>query len=103
MATRILAIFAALLLVGAFAVATLGPNNMSLGQALYLLDASMLHAVQDFLRGHRMGGVWDRLALPMLVRPAWLIPAALGLICIGGAATASSGNGAPRSHPRRRS
>jgi len=101
MATRILAIFAALLLVGAFAVATLGPENMSLGQAFYLLDQPLLHDVQDFLRNHGMDWIWERLILPLLVRPAWLIPAALGLICIGGAATAGSGNGAPRSHPRR--
>jgi hypothetical protein len=100
MATKLLAVLAAVLLVGAFALATLGPENMDLGEALYALNHDVVRVLQAFTHDHAMGWLWDHVARPTLIRPAWLLPASLGLICIGAAATLSS-KGAPRSHRKR--
>ena len=100
MATKLLAILAAAFLVGAFALATLAPENMDLGGALYALNHDAVTALQGFTSAHALGWLWDHVAHPALIRPAWLLPASLGLICIGAAATTNS-RGASRSHRRR--
>lgn len=80
---RTLAVISAALLVAAVAIATFGPQSVSLGQGLYLLD----HGALDTLRAwtNRVLGhwAWSSLIEPMLVRPAWLLPASLGIICSG--------------------
>lgn len=100
MASKVLAIGAAVMLVGAFALATLAPVNMSLGQFLMATNEDLLRVLHDALRNAHMMWVWDHVVLPMLVRPAWLFPASLGLVCVGGAATFGS-NGATRGQRRR--
>jgi hypothetical protein len=40
-------------------------------------------------------------ALPVLMRPVWLLPAGLGLVAAGAAATAATRRGGARSHRRR--
>jgi hypothetical protein len=64
------------------------------------MNHDALSVVQAFTHEHAMGWLWDHVARPTLLRPAWLLPASLGLICIGCAATLNS-RGAPRSHRRR--
>jgi hypothetical protein len=100
-ASRILAIVAALLLVGAFAMATLLPPSLPLGQLLASVDHSALVAVQDFTRARMSEWMWQEVAVPVLLRPCWLIPVSLGLIAGGLALTLSSRHGAQRSHRRR--
>jgi hypothetical protein len=39
--------------------------------------------------------------LPLLLRPAWVLPVALGVLCAGGATTLATRPGVPRSHRRR--
>jgi hypothetical protein len=98
--SRILAVLAALLLVGAVAVAMLAPPDLPLGRALFLLDHDLPGALQGGIEAHFASWAWDDLALPLLVRPAWLIPAAIGLICAGISVTLGSRTGPG---PRRRS
>jgi hypothetical protein len=100
MTSKVLAIAAAILLVGAFALATLGPVNMTLGQLLVGADIDIVRFLHDGIRAAHVPWLWDHVVLPMLVRPAWLLPAALGLVCVGVAATFGS-NGAPRGQRRR--
>jgi hypothetical protein len=100
-AARILAVTAALLLVGAFALATLLPPSLSLGQFMASIDHPTLLAVQDFVRTRISEWTWREIAVPLLVRPCWLIPLSLGLVTGGLALTLSSQRGAPRSHRRR--
>jgi hypothetical protein len=100
MASRILAILAAALLVATFALATLGSYDISLGRGLILLDQDLLGRLQPAADHPVRMWMWEHLAMPFLVRPVWLLPAALGLLCAGGAATAAS-YGTPRSHRRR--
>jgi len=97
---RTLTVLSAILLVGAVALATLGPGSVSLGRALYQLD----HALPDTLHGwleRALGSwVWTEVALPLMLRPAWLPVAPLGLVCVGLAFSVSSRKPAHRSHRR---
>lgn len=87
MASRIFAVFAAMFLVGAVALGLLTPRNMTLGQALLVLDPDML----PWLKAHAAPWMWESLEVPLLIRPVWLSPAALGLVFAGAAATFNSG------------
>jgi hypothetical protein len=99
-AQRVLAVISAILLVAAVAIATFGPESISLGQALYLLD----HDVLDKLPGWstRMMGnwFWSSVIQPLLVRPAWLIPASIGIVCVGLSVSLSNRKTTHRSHRR---
>lgn len=97
---RILSILAAILLVSAVALAMLGPRGMTLGYAVTLLDQGALASLQSGLS--RPAWLWDGVARPLLVRPAWLLPAAFGLIA-GGFALSLSWSRVPSSQKRRRS
>jgi predicted branched-subunit amino acid permease len=100
-AAKVLAVVSAVLLVVAFALAVLLPPLTTLSLALSMLDHSWLVAAQDAIRNNVSEWAWLHLAVPLLVRPVWLMPAALGLVIGGAALTASRGSGAPRSHRRR--
>jgi hypothetical protein len=91
MAARVFAVLAALLLVSAVAIGTLTQPGMTLGQGILLLDRGALL----WLRDHSAAWMWDWTELPFLVRPLWLIPACLGLICAGMAASLNLGNASP--------
>jgi hypothetical protein len=97
---RILAVLAAALLVGAAALAALGPSEWSLGKVLLLLDHDATDAAHAFVGRHFAEWIWADLAMPLLVRPAWLVPATLGLICAGAAASFSGRKTAGRPHRR---
>jgi len=97
---RILAVISAVLLVAAVALATFGSESVSLGQALFLLD----HDVVDKLLAwsNRVWGnrAWAMVIQPLLARPAWLIPASAGIVCIGLSLSVSSRKSTHRSHRR---
>lgn len=98
---RTLAICAAVLLVVAFALATLEPPDMPLGSLLYQVDAGFLAALQAAIQRHLGPWIWDRVLVPLLIRPAWLLPAAGGILCAGGAASlALAGNARSTRHWR---
>jgi hypothetical protein len=101
MARRILAVLAATLLVGTVALAMLAPPDMPLGQALLAIDHQMLATLQPGTERVFAHWVWTELALPVLIRPAWLVPAALGLICAGLSLTLPTGSRAERPRQRR--
>lgn len=86
MASRIFAVLAAAFLVCAIAVGLLTPRGTTLSQALLMLDANTL----PWLKAHAAPWMWETLEIPLLVRPVWLLPATLGLICAGAAATFNS-------------
>jgi len=97
---RILAVLAAALLVGAMALAILVPPGLPLGQLLLMLDHDATTAAHAFVGRHLSEWIWSNLAMPLLLRPAWLVPAALGLICAGVATSISTNKTAGRSHRR---
>jgi hypothetical protein len=97
---RVLAVLAAALLVGAVALAMLGPPSVPLGQALFMLDHDLTDLLHGSIQRHLSAWLWDHVAAPLMLRPAWLIPAALGLICGGMSLTLSSRKSTHRSHRR---
>jgi hypothetical protein len=99
-AQRVLAVLSAALLVGAVALAMLGPPQVPLGQLLFMVDHDLMEAVHRFVGGHLATWLWDYLMVPVLVRPAWLVPAAVGLICGGTSLSLSTRKSAHRSHRR---
>lgn len=96
MAARVFAVLAALLLVAAVAIATLMPQGFTLRQSIALLDQEG----PIWLRDHSAPWLWTWVEAPFMVRPIWLLPAFLGLICAGMATTLNLGDASPR---RRRS
>jgi hypothetical protein len=92
-----------MLLVAAFAIATLEPPDMPLGSFLYSIDADLLNLLQAGIQRHLTPWLWDKVMVPVLIRPAWLLPAAAGLLCAGGAATLAMASNNPRSTRRWRS
>ncbi len=81
-----LAALGAFFLVLAFALAVLEPPFQSLGDLLAVLDPTLV-AVLNAPPGPGMAGlVWERVVIPVLLRPDWLVPTMLGLICVGLAA-----------------
>jgi hypothetical protein len=99
-AQRILAVLAAALLVGAVALAMLGPPAVPLGQMLFMLDHDLMEVVHRFFGTYLANWLWDYLVVPMLLRPAWLVPAGLGLICGGVSLSLSTRKSTHRSHRR---
>jgi hypothetical protein len=88
MITRAFLVMAACLLVAAFALAVLPQWDMSLRDALVAMDAEFPARFQAAVTRVSGQAFWHWAAEPLLVRPSWLVPASLGLICVGGAVTA---------------
>lgn len=99
-AQRTLAILSAVLLVGAVTLATLGSGMISLGRALYAIDRDLPDGLHQWLDRNLGGWAWPDMILPLLQRPAWLLPASLGLICVGLSLSVSGGKSTHRSHRR---
>ena len=99
-AQRILAVLAAALLVGAVALAMLGPPSVPLGQALFMLNHDLMNMLHSSTERYLSAWLWEHVAMPLMVRPAWMVPAALGLICAGMSLSLSTRKSAHRSHRR---
>ena len=101
MAAKILAVLSAALLVGAVALGTLGPQEMNLGETLTALDHIHYAAVEDYVRTHISAWLWEHPVRSLLVRPPWLLPAAVGVLLAGAAMTTATSQKAPNSRRRR--
>lgn len=99
-AHRVLAVIAAVLLVLAVAIATFGTESISLGQALYMLDHDVLDRLPDWTTRTFGPWGWTMIVEPLLVRPAWLIPASMGIVCVGLSMSLSNKKSSHRSHRR---
>jgi hypothetical protein len=88
MITRAFLVMAACLLVAAFALAVLPQWDLSLHEALVAIDADFPARLQSSATRTFGQAFWHWAAEPLLVRPSWLVPASLGLICVGAAVTA---------------
>jgi len=98
---RMFAILSAVFLVSAFALATILPPDLALRDALAMLDHALPGRLQAGAVANMPGWVWNVLALPLLLRPVWLLPAGLGVVCAGAAVTCASSGGTQRSRRRR--
>jgi len=93
LAARVFTVLAAALGVGAVALAGLLPVGYMLSDTLVMASPGSL----KWLEEASTLWMWDWVEMPLLVRPAWLIPAGLGLIA-GGLATSVSLRVAPSRH-----
>ena len=84
---RVFAVLAALLLIGAAVMAATGPDGLSLADAVSVVDVMAVFRFQEFALHHWPHWIWDGFAMPWLLRPAWLVPASLGIVCAGLAAS----------------
>lgn len=80
---RVLAVFAAVMIVCAVALGTLEVHPAELGQLLARMDSSLLDGLQRFVRRWCGAWAWTSVVTPLLQRPAWLPPAALALLATG--------------------
>ena len=99
-AQRILAVLAAVLFVGSVGLATVGPEMVSLGAVLSYLSATAETDLHHWLVRVIGPWVWDYVASPLLIRPAWLPLGSLGLICAGAAFSVPARKPAGRPHRR---
>ena len=97
MLARLFAVLAAVFLVGSVALGALLQPGTNLAQAM--LDIN--NATLDRFKAVSPVWIWEWVCVPLLVRPVWLLPAALGLIAAGVAATFNLGEAS--SHRRKRS
>ena len=95
---RVLAVIAAVLLVCAAALAMIGPRTISLGKALNLLDRDLTARLQGWVEVSLGAWAWAEIAMPLMVRPAWFLPAALGLIVLGIALSIGGPKATRRTH-----
>ncbi len=100
MVQRVLAVFAAVFLVGSVGLATLEQPDLPLGQMLFMVDSGFMNALESGTKRRLSPWIWSNVEVPLLIRPAWLIPAAIGIVCAGLAVTLTPNRGSPR--PRRR-
>jgi hypothetical protein len=92
--SRTFTLLAAVLLVFAFALMILPPPTMSLAQGLSELNHALVMQAQHAVQRALGSWAWMRVCVPVLVRPVWLMPLCLGLLCAGTAAST-----APPSQP----
>ncbi len=96
MIARTFAVLAAVFLVAAVALAALLSPEMPLGEALQMTGSDIVG------RWRELSSVWSWqwLSVPVLSRPVWLLPAAIGLVCAGFAASFNLGR-TSQSHRKR--
>src|SRR5271166_4993001 len=85
--SRIFAVVAAIFFVAAVATAMLAPPAMPLGHVLFALDQDlgtrMMYGLQDAMRNKLPEWLSSWVISPVLLRPAWLLPATIGLVAAG--------------------
>ncbi len=96
MLSRTFTVLSAFLLVCAVAAAALAPTGMTLSRGI----ASFTGVVEPWLRLNSPRWLQDWVEVPLLTRPLWMLPALLGVVCAGVAASATLGSASP-SHRRR--
>ena len=95
-AARVFTVLAAAFLVGAVALGSLMPVGTSLEQGLVMADRGAV----DWIRASSARWLWDWIEAPFLVRPLWMVPAALGIVCAGAAASVNLGRASPSRRKR---
>lgn len=91
--SRGLLILAAMCFVGAASLAILYPPYMSLNRLLFRINHELPAGVQEMVRGTFGEDVWRWGAVPILTRPAWLLPLSAAIVLAGLAFTFRSRSG----------
>lgn len=99
--SRIFTVFAAVLLVTAFALMILPPDGMTLLDALAQWERNAPINLEHAVRATLGNAVWVKVFMPVLVRPVWMIPLFLGVLSGGLAASTLPPAESPRRTGRR--
>ncbi len=86
-AAKLFAALGALCLVASFALASLMRPRVTLADMLTMMGHDVLTAWNQAQRSGAAAWMWQHAVLPLMVRPAWLLPTSLGLVFVGAAAT----------------
>lgn len=79
MVARVFAVLGSAFLVAAVGLALLTPSGMSLSGGI---DA-VLPTALEWMRSRSASWLWFSIEVPFLVRPLWLVPTCVGLLCAG--------------------
>ncbi len=101
MVARALAVLSAASLVGAFTLATLLTPFESLAELLSDWDHPWLVWLTNTSEAELPRWLWRDVMVPVLLRPAWLLPTGVGLVLLGFAITLGSRKSVAHSHRRR--
>ena len=74
-----LALIAVLLLAAGAALGFVAGWSTPLGAALFRYDPALLNTAQAGIQRYLAPALWDEAALPLLERPSWVVPVALGV------------------------
>lgn len=100
-AQRILAVLAAVFLVGAVAIGSLTDPGWPLGQLIFAVHRPTFERLDAGIKAGAPTWLWDGVIHPLLVRPAWLLPASIGIVCAGLTLTLASREHEARSRRKR--
>jgi hypothetical protein len=78
----LLRVIAVLLLAIGLALAFLTGWGTPLGEALFRYDAGLLNTAQAVIQRYIAPAIWDDAVLPLLERPSWVLPVALGALLL---------------------
>jgi hypothetical protein len=82
-AAKVMAALGAVFLVAGFALASLLQPFTSLAQLAAMLDDKWMLALDHAERSGVARWLWVNVEVPVLLRPCWLLPITIGLICVG--------------------
>ena len=102
-AIRTLTVLAAICLVGAFALGTVMPPFTSLAELIANTDHDTLVWFKGFADHNLPQWLWLDVLVPVLLRPDWLLPLAIGVVFLGLSLTLRNGRGKGVARTRRRS
>ncbi len=78
----LLRLIGGLLIAAGLALGVLAGWTAPLGEALFRYDPALLNTVQAGIQRYLSPALWDEVALPLLERPSWVVPVALGILLL---------------------
>ncbi len=80
---RVLIGLAVLFVAGAVALALMPPDEGTLDYVISMVNVMAVFKLKHYALRHGLVNFWYGFALQWLMRPAWLVPADLAIICGG--------------------
>ncbi len=87
LAAKLFAAAGALFLVASLAVASLMKPWATLAELALTLDHNFVLVWDRAEHSQATTWMWLHVVMPLMLRPAWLLPTAAGLVCVGAATT----------------
>jgi hypothetical protein len=78
----LLRLIAVLLLIVGLVLGFMTGWDAPLGQTLFRYDPALLNTAQAGIQRYASPALWDDGVLPLLERPSWVLPAALGALLL---------------------